>query len=60
MSCDDPECPGCLADKFVNTMKEQGADADMVITLFFASLSEAFSGAHIELVRVETAEGTIH
>ena len=45
--CDDPECPGCIMDKAIKDVMDQGLDVDDVLALFFLALTHNFSGLSV-------------
>ena len=48
MSCDDPDCPGCLALGLIETLEDQGFGCSDMVSLFVEALGVKFP--EVELV----------
>jgi hypothetical protein len=56
MSCDDPDCPGCITEAYVNAMKAVGCDSEVIFHAVMAELnSNPEDGFDVTIL-----EGTVH
>jgi hypothetical protein len=59
MSCDDPNCPGCMTECYVNAMKAIGCDAEIIFHAVMENLrNNPEGGFEVTITTIE--EGTVH
>jgi len=61
--CDDPDCVGCMTERFIDGCKAQGMDPEDIILMFFDYLQIAFKEDAVLAIRmteIEEPKGTVH
>ena len=60
MSCADEDCPGCIVQRVLDELEEQGFDPEDMIHLFFDAMNERYQDRLILGVVKEELEVTVH
>ena len=59
MSCNDPDCPGCMTETYIKAMKAIGCDSEIIFHAVMDNLRNTpEEGFEVKIIHVE--EGTVH